>query len=383
MKQYFEGALFCFAVMLCLTLWCGSLGLAGASEPVKIALILSQTGIAAEENLPAAGAAGLAVEEINGRGGLLGRPLELILIDNKSTPLGSKRAAEEAVEGNVVTVIGAFRSSHSMPMARVLQDAGIPMIAPSSTRPAITLTGDYIFRACFIDSFQGRAMAQFAFRDLEGKTAAVLKNMNEEYSLTLAEYFVESFQKIGGSVLQEANYKGTAVDFTRILSETGNLSPDVLFVPGYSRDSGLIVKQAVNMGIRTIFLGGDAWGNRIQQYAGDALNGSYYSAQYHPDVPFEKNRHLQRTYREKYHMEKIRNMRIPLTYDSVLLFEDAVRRAASVSPDKIREALAATRNFRGATGTITFDKDGNPLDKEASILRYQDNSWVFVKSVRP
>lgn len=383
MSGHYKGIKMGFAVLLCMCLSGLTLKTVEALEPVKVALVYSETGIAAPENKPAAGAARIAVEEINHRGGLLGRPLELILIDNKSTPLGSKRAAEKAIKLKVATVIGAFRSSHSLPLAKSLQAAGIPMISPSSTKPAITLSGPYIFRACFIDSFQGQAMARFAFFDLGAKRAGVLINNNEGYSLTLSEYFIKAFRELGGKALLQGNYKGMAIDFSEVISKVKDSRPDVLFIPGYSRDSGLLIKQAVRNGIKTTFLGGDAWGNQIYDYGGSALEGSYYSAQYHPAVPFARNQHLKKIYRDKYDMDNITNMRIPLTYDAVLIFSEAVQRAGSIEPDKIRDALARTKNFQGATGTITFNLNGDPMDKEASILGFQKGSWIFVKSLRP
>ena len=168
-----------------------------AAEPVKMALILAQTGIAAEENIPAIQAARLAAEEINSEGGLLGHPVEIIIIDNKSTPLGSKAAAQQAIDSGVTAVVGAFRSSHSLPMAYVLQTAKIPMITPSSTSPEITLVGDYIFRTCFVDLFQGRVMAEFAAYDLGAKGAVVLTNASERYSVSLSDYFRAFFVKYG------------------------------------------------------------------------------------------------------------------------------------------------------------------------------------------
>ncbi len=383
MSGHYKGIKLEMATLLCISLSWFIPGPVTAQKSVKVALIYSETGLAAPENKPAAGAARIAVEEINRKGGLLGRPLELILIDNQSTPIGSKQAAEKAIELKVSTVIGAFRSSHSLPMAKTLQAAGIPMISPSSTNPAVTLTGPYVFRACFIDSFQGEAMAQFAFHNLGAKKAGIMINSNEVYSLTLSEYFLKAFNKLGGKIIVQENYKGTAIDFGEIISKARVARPEVLFIPGYSRDSGLLIKQAVQSGIETIFLGGDAWGNQIYAYGGGALEGSYYSAQYHSAVPFEKNRHLKKIYRAKYHIDHISNMRIPLTYDSVLIFSEAVRRAGSIEPEKIRDALALTRKLKGATGTITFDRNGNPKGKEASILKFREGSWVFVKTLRP
>ncbi|MBN2297249.1 MAG: ABC transporter substrate-binding protein, partial [Deltaproteobacteria bacterium] len=265
----------------------------------------------------------------------------------------------------------------------VMQAAKIPMITPSSTDPEITLVGDYIFRACFMDSFQGRIMARFAYNDLGAGTAVILTNASEAYSLSLADFFDEGFAGQGGRVLWEGSYNGTAVDFKELLSQVKILSPDVVFVPGYSRDSGLLISQAEKMEIQTVFLGGDAWGNQIADYAGDSLRGSYYSAHWHQDTPFERNKHLKRMFAKKYNISSIDNARIPLTYDALWLMAKAVIDAGSIKKDRIRDALSRTRGFQGATGIISFDHNGDPFNKEASILKFEERAWKFIKSEHP
>ena len=368
-----------FIALLCIS---GTFfNIAKASEPVKIALILSRTGIAAKDNAPAIKGAELAVEEINSKGGLLGHCLQMIIIDNKSTPLGSKFAAEEAVKLNVAAVIGAMWSSHSMPMISILQKARIPMISPTSTKQEVTLAHDYIFRVCITDETQGRILAMFAYMDLKAQTVVILKNINEEYSLGLAESFARFFTQKGGKVLYQGNYKGKAVDFVDILTETKKIHPDVIFIPGYARDSGFIVKQAVKMGIKSTFLGGDGWEDTIYNYSGNAIEGAYYAIHWHPEVLFAQNKHFLKLYRKKYG-KKNNNVIPPLTYDSIMLFADAVRRAGSPDRIEIRNALAETKDFQGAAGTITFDDNGDPLNKKAIILRLENGSSIPVKEQR-
>lgn len=353
------------------------------SRPVKIALILAETGIAAKDNEPSIRAAALAIEEINAQGGLLGHPVQMIHLDNQSTPIGSKRAAEKALEHDVTAVIGAIWSSHSLPMAEVLQRARVPMITPTSSHPYVTLAGNYIFRVCFSDAFQGRAVARFALKDLDARTAVVLKNINEEYSVTLAKYFEKTFTLGDGKILASYGYKGTAMDFSEWLSEVKKRQPKVVFIPGYSRDSGLAVKQAVRMGIETTFLGGDGWDGSIFKYARNALEGSYYSTHWHPEVPFPRSRHLLKIYRAKYGEDKIADSRIPLTYDAVMVLAEAVRRAGSSNRHTIRNAIAATGEYKGATGNILFDENGDPLNKETIFLKFEKGSIKFIKSVSP
>jgi branched-chain amino acid transport system substrate-binding protein len=354
-----------------------------AVEPVKIAAIFAETGIATSHNAPHIQMVKLAVEEINNQGGLLGRPVELIIIDNKSTPIGSTIAAKKAVQLQVPAVIGASWSSHSLQMAPVLQQAEIPMITGSSTNPKITRIGNYIFRTCFIDSFQAKSMAEFAYIDLGARTAGVLEIINEEFSLTLAELFVSSFQQYGGKVILNESYENNDVDFSNILQKVKTLKPDVVYVPGYVRDSGLLIKQAVSMGIQRTFLGADGWaGSLIYNYGGDALEGNYYSAHWHPEVNFPQSVHLQKLYKQKYGSE-ISNMNAPLTYDAVMLLADSIRRANSLDPKKIRDATAETKGFQGATGTITLDEQGDPLNKPMVIMKLGKNAPMYYKTYKP
>ncbi len=352
-----------------------------AAEPIKIAAIFAKTGIAAVQNAAYIQVIELAVEEINNKGGVLGRPVELIVLDNKSTPIGSTLAAKEAVKLKVTAVIGSGLSSHSLAVAPILQQEKIPMITPVSTNPKVTHIGNYIFRVCFIDSFQGAAMAKFAYTDLGARTAVVLRNIDEAYCVTLGEYFINAFKRYKGKVLLDGNYRGKAVDFSDLLKKTKKLGPDVVYIPGYTRDSGLIIKQAASMGVKATFLGGDAWAE-IYKYAGTAANGSYHSAPWHPDVQFEKSIHLKNLYHRKY-KKQIINTSQPLSYDATLVMTDAIRRANSLDRTKIRDALARTTGFQGATGNITFDKYGDPLGKEVIILKLENGHRLYHKAIKP
>jgi branched-chain amino acid transport system substrate-binding protein len=257
------------------------------------------------------------------------------------------------------------------------------VITPTATKPEITWIGDCIFRVCMSDAFQGRVMARFACEELGARTAVILKNVNEAYSITLADMFGEAFEEAGGTVAWEGAYSGKAVNFDRVLERVREIETDVLYIPGYARDSGLLIQQAVKMGIRSTFLGGDGWGESMRKYADEALLGAYYTTHYHPDLPFENNRLLKRLYRERFGVERITDMRIPLTYDAVLLFADALRRAGGTESERVLKALYRTRGFRGATGTIEFCESGDPKSKEASILRFEEGRSVLVQSVAP
>ncbi len=351
-----------------------------AAEPIKIATILPQSGKAAVYGRSALEGVKVAIDDINRTGGIRNRSLELIVIDNGSSPLGSIQAAKKAIDLNVSLVIGAMWSTHSLAIAPLLQEAGIPMISPGSTAPQVTHAGSYIFRVCYTDSFQGRLMADFAYHYIGARSAAVLINLNETYSQELASQFSSVFQRIGGNIALKKGYRGSAVDFREILKSVKATSPDVVFIPGYSKDSGFIIRQAHAMGIRTIFLGGDAWDKTIAEYAGSGLEGSYFSTFWHPDRFSSENLRFINTFQEYYGKTEI-SPYAALAYDAVNVFADAVRRAGSVKREDIQGELLKTVGFKGVTGIISFDEYGDPLDKGAAILTYIKGQWAFYKWV--
>lgn len=354
---------------------------AAEEKGVKIAAIFSESGIAAPHNQPLIEMTKLGVRKLNEEGGLLGKPVELLLLDNQSTPIGSAMAARKGVEQQVTAVIGAHWSSHSLAMAPILQEAAIPMISPGSTNPEVTLGRDYIFRACFIDSFQGLAMAKFAYGRLAARTAIVATAIDEDYSTVLGQFFSRAFEKAGGKVLAEIGYRGSATDFSGNIKTIVQHSPDVVYLPGYTRDSGLFIKQARKLGVQATFLGGDAW-DEIETYAGDTVAGSFQSTPWHPEVPYPASRDMQRFFRAV-HGREIANNSSPLAYDAVMLLADAITRAGTTDGKAIRDALAATRDFQGATGSISFNSDGDPMNKGIIIIEFRDGKRVFTETIHP
>ncbi len=373
-------------ILLFTVFWCW-IGVIGAvqvfpAETIKIAAIFAKSGDTSITDIYSYRGLHLAVEEINNHGGLLGRQVEIIEMDNSSTALGSKKAATKAVELDVSAVIGASWSSHSLAMAPVLQEAGIPMISPISTHPEVTLKGEYIFRVCFTDLFQGKVMAQFAYKDLNARTAVILTNINSDYSMGLAQFFKEAFLKNNGKVLWEEKYLEQTIDFTDVLKKIHSLEPDVVFVPSYPRDSGFLLKQAKKMGVQTLFLGGDGWNATIYDFAAEAAEENYFSNHWHADAPFSKSKKLLKDYRQSYGGGSV-IAKVPLAYDAVMILADAIQRAQSLERSKIRDALAATKDFQGATGTISFDLHGDPKNKDALILQFKRGTVVFVKFIKP
>ncbi len=355
---------------------------AGPAQPLELAVILPQSGKAEAYGKAALPGAEIAVAEINHEGGILGRPLALIVLDNKSSALHAKQMAEKAIQRKVIGVVGDLWSTHSLAIAPLLQNAGVPMISPLSTAPEVTRVGNYIFRSCYTDDFQGKLMAEFAFQDCGLRRAAVLTNISETYSQILADYFAAAFAQSGGQVVFRGGYKGSAVDFKELLTTVKEVSPEVVFVPGYSRDSGLLIKQARAMGISAVFMGGDAWETTVLDYAGPALSLSYFSTHWHPGLPYPRSKAFIQAFKARYGDVEISPF-APLTYDAVRLLADAIKRADSTDRAKVRNALAETKDYAGTTGRFSFDGAGNPSQKSASILRFQDGTWQFFKAYEP
>lgn len=370
-----------WAAFLTLVLLVGAAGFAWA-QPVELAVIVARTGKAETYGRPAIQGVQLAVAEINARGGLLGHPVEIVIFDSQSAPLYAKQAAEKAIARQVLAVVGDIWSTHSLAVAPLLQKAGILMITPGSTSPDVTRVGDHIFRTVYTDDFQGQLLAEFAFQSVGARSAAVLTNINETYSQLLGNFFVKAFIASGGQVVFQGGYKGAAVDFREMLTRLKPLKPEVVFIPGYSRDSGLIVKQATAMGIKTTFLGADAWETAISEFAGEALEGSYFSTPWHPSVPYPRSQEFIKHFRATFGDAPISPF-APLAYDAVGVLAAAVQRCNSLERDQIRRALEATNGYPGATGNLTFDINGDPLKKGASILKFEKGRWIFFKAFEP
>ena len=349
------------------------------SQTIKIGEINALSGIVSVSRYNHNAMVQFAFDEINAQGGVLGKKLELVRIDNQSSAIGSKQAAKKAVEMGVVAVLGPDFSSHALGAAPVLQQAKIPMLSYGATNPKVTLVGDYIFRACFIDPFQGKVMAYYAANDLKAKTAVILTNVGEAYSIDLAKFFRDHFERYGGKILWEGDYSASATDFKEQLRTTKGLNPDVIFVPGYPRDSGFIMKQARIMGIKAPFLGGDGWNANTYNYGGNAIDGNYFSTHWHREDPSE----ISRIFLKRFENEQVRVENSPIPYDVVHLVADAIKRANSTNPEKIRDALAQTKDFPGVAGNITFDQNGDPINKPAAIVKFHKGEIKYVKTIRP
>lgn len=355
-----------------------------AEETFKIVAVYTQAVTTVEQYNSAEDIRGVlvAVDEINATGGLLGKQVEIVEVLSNSATEARIKAKHYAELDDLIGVIGANISNISLNIAPTLQEKKIPVISPISTNPKVTLTGDYIFRACFTDPFQGKVMARYALDDLNANTAVLLIKASSTYSLSLSKHFQAEFEK-NGAILWQESYLQEDVDFTNVLKKLQTTNPDVIFVPGHGRDVGMILKQAHAMGTKSTFLGGDGWGKGALGVAGrEAAEGHFFTNHWHMD----DNSALSRIFVEKYHKKFGKDLiaaSAPLAYDATMLLADAVRRAGSNDKAKIQSALAQTKSFKGVTGTIMFDENGDPVNKAAAILRYQNDKIVFVKNIKP
>lgn len=320
---------------------------------------------------------------INTDGGLLGRKVQVLEYDNQSTVLGSRAAAKKAIADGVVCVIGPLWSSHAMGMAPVCQEAKVPMITPSATNPDVTHIGDYIFRTCFTDAFQGVVMANFARRDLHAQTAAVMHQAGDTYSIGLSEAFTAQFKSQNGRVLLESPYLKGDTDYSDAVAKLKQLRPDVVFIAGYAREAAFMIRQSRKKGIEATFLGGDGWGVQLHVYGGEAVVGGYKSDHWHAASRNSLSRALILDHgKTAYQQMAPVDAAAALTYDAASVFVNAVRRAGTFAPEKVRDALAETRNFKGATGVITIDENRNAA-KSAAILKVEKDVFKFYKTIDP
>lgn len=373
-KAGFAGIL--ITVLLAL-LWGGS-GRAETEKPVNIAGIYSLTGIAAESNRSSVLGVRLAVEEINGRGGVLNRPLNLILIDNMSSPIGSSLAASQASKANVAGIIGAQWSSHSLAIAQVAQENQIPMISNFSTHPELTSRGNYIFRVCFTDKFQGRIMADFARTYLKSETALIFVDLTSDYSLELSRIFGQHFQSLGGRVLSEVEYKAKEENFDRLIEQAKTHRADVVFLSGHA-ESGAIAYKLQQAGIDSIFLGGDGWGDRaFLKMGGNKLKRGYFLTHWSEGSEREQSRN----FRARYSHLKDFGTGAALAYDAVMILVEAMETSGTVSPEKLAQQLSSLPPYEGITGSIKFNHIGDPL-KGGVIMEVVNGNVRYLKSFQP
>jgi branched-chain amino acid transport system substrate-binding protein len=350
-----------------------------AEEAIDIAAIYALTGPAAEANAYALRGVGYAVDEVNKQGGISGKKINLFMLDNQSTPIGSTLAAKKAAAANVVAIVGPDWSSHSLAVARVAQDAGIPMISSLSTNPDVTKIGNYIFRICFTDDFQGKVIARFARYDLKAITAVIFVDVTSDYSLKLSEIFRQDFEQMGGRVLLELEYKLKQLQFDEEIKKAVKAAADLIFIPGHD-ESGLIAKKLQDAGTSSIFIGGDGWSTAVFLKKGGAeLKRGYYSTHWSAHLDTEQSR----AFVKKYKIDSADpDDNVALGYDAMMLLADAIKRAGTLDRKRIRDAIADTRSFKGVTGAIRFNEYGDPI-KSAVLMEIINGQPHYLKTLKP
>lgn len=362
----------------------GSSGEAGgASGPIPVGEYASMTGDTATFGQSSHKGIQLAVDEINKAGGVNGRQIELHTEDDQSRAQEAATAVQKLLDRDrVVAVLGEVASGSSLPAAPICQGKQIPMISPASTNPRVTEVGDYIFRVCFIDPFQGTVMAKFAANNLKLKRMAVFKAQDRPYSTGLADNFVTAFQGLGGEIVANESYTSTDTDFKAQLTSIKTKSPDGIFIPGYYNEVGTIGRQARELGIKVPLLGGDGWDSpSLFDAAGGALEGCYFSNHYSPEEQRPAIQQFITKFKDK-HSGEVPDAMAALGYDAARILADAMKRAKSLAGPDLRDAIAATKDFPGVTGTITINDKRNAV-KPAVVLQIRGKAYHYVTTINP
>ncbi len=325
----------------------------------------------------------MAVEEANKAGGVKGKQVRVISYDDQGKADEAVTAVTKLItQDKVHLVLGEVASSRSIAAGAVAQQYKIPMVSPSSTNPKVTQLGEFIFRVCFIDPFQGAVMAKFSINHLKLKKAAIFRDIRSDYSVGLANFFAEEYKKLGGEIVADVSYSSGDMDFKSQLTSIKGKKPDVLLVPGYYTEVGLIARQAKELGLKAILLGGDGWDSeKLTEIAGDSILGSYFSNHYSHEDKSPVVQNFVTQYKAKY--GEVPNGLAAMGYDAALVALDAVKRATDTTPAAIRDALASTTNFQGVTGVITINKDRDAVKPAVVLKVVADKTFQYVTTVNP
>jgi branched-chain amino acid transport system substrate-binding protein len=324
----------------------------------------------------------MAIDEANAAGGVLGKKLKLVTLDTRGDSAEAANAVNRLIDVEKVSaVLGEVASSLSLAGGRVAQRRKIPMISPTSTNPKVTEVGDYIFRVCFIDPFQGKVMATFARQNLKLDKVAILKDVKNDYSIGLADAFQKSFTAAGGTIVVEQSYSQGDTDFSAQVTAIRGTQAQAVFVPGYYSEVGTIARTADRLGLKVPLLGGDGWDSPdLFKIGGDAINGSYFSDHFAPDVATAKSQAFVANFQKKYGQAPTGLG--ALGYEAALVLIDAIKRAGKNDPTAIRDAIAKTKDFEGVTGKISIDAQRNP-QKSAVVLKVEAGKAKFETSIAP
>lgn len=377
----------CFA-LVCLSLGlglgaCKKSGVPGAQDSlsragvIRIGEVGSMTGSDATFGISTHRGITLALDEVNEAGGVEGRKIELVTLDDQGKASEAILAMNKLIfQEKVMAVVGEVASSLSIAMAPIAQKSKIPMISPSSINSKLTRQGEYIFRVCFVDSFQSQVMAKFALENLKAKTAAILRDVKSDYSQDSAKIFIDLFKKRGGQIVMDQSYSAGEIDFKSQLTAIRSVNPDVILVPGYYTEIGLIARQARELGIKAPLLGGDGWDSpRLTEIAGASLQGSYFVSHFAKDDTSPRVQKFVQRYKKSF--GEIPDGLAALGYDAAMVLVDGLKRAKSLTSTELREALADTHGFAGVTGSISINSERNAV-KPAVVFQVGEGGKIQI-----
>ena len=355
---------------------CGEKENSEKDSVIKIGGMGPLTGSAAMYGITIENGAKLAFEEINKNGGVLGKKLEYISLDEKADPVEAVNAYNRLIDEGVSAIIGSVTSKPTLAIAELAAQDGIPMITPTGTQVNITDAGPNIFRVCFTDPYQGGTLATFAKEKLNAKTAAVMINNSSDYSNGIAEEFIKQANKLGIKIVAKEGYSDGDKDFKAQLTKIKIEDPDVLMVPEYYEQSALIATQAREVGLKSTFIGPDGWDgvvNVLDSSSYSIVDNTYFTNHYSAEDKSEKIQDFLKKYREKYNEEPTAFS--GLAYDAVYILKDAIEKAGTTEKEKLVAAIKES-DMDGVTGHLTFDEKNNPI-KAVTIIKIINGKYVF------
>ncbi|HYP87726.1 MAG TPA: ABC transporter substrate-binding protein [Polyangiaceae bacterium] len=357
-------------------------GSPGAAAEIVIGHYASMTGNTAHFGQDTDKAARLAADQLNAQGGVLGKKLKIVTLDTRGDGAEAANAVTRLIDVEKATaILGEVASSLSLQGGPIAQRRKIPMVSPSSTNPKVTQIGDYVFRVCYIDPFQGKVMAIFARQTLKLDKVAILKDVKNDYSIGLADAFQKAFVASGGTIAAEQSYSAGDTDFSAQVTAIKGSGAQAIWVPGYYAEVGAIARTAARLGVKMPLLGGDGWdAPELFTIGGDALNGSYFSNHFAPDQASALSQKFVADFKAKYGQDPTGLG--ALGYDGVMVIADAIKRAGKLEEPAIRDALAATKDYEAVTGKITMDKDRNP-EKSVVVLKIDGGKAKYEALVNP
>jgi len=358
----------------------GLVGQGMAADTIKIGAYLPMTGAVAAygemENNGIEIARSMEPE-------VLGKKIEVILVDTKSDKIEAANAVTLLVEKEkVVGILGEAISGNTMAGNPISEAAKIPSVSPTATNPLVNQGKKYAFRACFIDPFQGEVAARFALNELKAKTAAVIIDIAQDYCVGLGNFFVKEYVKGGGKIVSTTYIQTGDQDFSAQLSAVQAAKPDIIYAPNYYTEDALMAKQARDLGIKAPILTGDgAQADALIEIGGAAVEGMYFTGHFHKDAATtERSKEYIKLFEKRFNKEA--DAFGALGADAYFLLVDAIKRAGSTDGTKVRDALQGTKDFKGVSGVITMGPDGNPI-KSMVINKVQDGKFVYVTTVNP